>query len=71
MGLQGVSKLKLELGESAMVIGLGIPGVFATQAAALNGAIPVIVSDFDRKRRDLALTLGADHAFSPDEKDLR
>ena len=70
MGLQGVRKLKLELGESAMVIGLGILGVFATQAAALNGAIPVIVSDFDNKRRDLALTLGADHAFSPDEENL-
>lgn len=70
MGLQGVRKLKLELGESAMVIGLGILGVFATQAAALNGAIPVIVSDFDKRRRDLALTLGADHAFSPDEEGL-
>lgn len=70
MGLQGVRKLKLQLGESAMVIGLGILGVFATQAAALSGAIPVIVSDFDKKRRDLALTLGADHAFSPDEENL-
>ena len=70
MGLQGVRKLKLELGESAMVIGLGILGVFATQAAALSGAIPVIVSDFDKKRRELALTLGADHAFSPDEENL-
>jgi 2-desacetyl-2-hydroxyethyl bacteriochlorophyllide A dehydrogenase len=70
MGLQGVRKIKLQLGESAMVIGLGILGVFATQSAALNGAIPVIVSDFDKKRRDLALTLGADYAFSPDEKDL-
>ncbi|MBN2308702.1 MAG: zinc-binding alcohol dehydrogenase [Candidatus Hydrogenedentes bacterium] len=70
MGLQGVRKLQLQLGESAMVIGLGILGVFATQFAALDGAIPVIVSDFDKKRRDLALTLGADHAFSPDEEGL-
>ena len=70
MGIQGVRKLKLELGESVMVIGLGLLGVFATQAAALSGAIPVIVSDFDRKRRELALTLGADHAFSPDEEGL-
>lgn len=70
MGLQGVRKLRLELGESAMVIGLGLLGVFATQCAALDGAIPVIVSDFDRTRRDLALALGADHAFSPDEEDL-
>jgi len=70
MGLQGVRKLRLELGESVMVIGLGLLGTFATQLAAIDGAIPVIVSDFDAKRRDLALTLGADHAFSPDEPDL-
>ena len=70
MGLQGVRKLKLQLGESAMVIGIGILGIFATQLAALDGAIPVIVSDFDKKRRELALTLGADHAFPPDEEDL-
>ncbi len=70
MGLQGVRKLKLQLGESAMVIGLGILGVFATQFAAIDGAIPVIVSDYDEKRRDLALSLGADHAFSPEEEHL-
>ena len=70
MGLQGVRKLKLELGEAAMVIGLGLLGTFATQCAALSGAIPVIVSDFDPRRRELALTLGADYAFSPDEENL-
>jgi hypothetical protein len=58
MGLQGVRKLRLELGESAMVIGLGLLGIFATQLARIDGAIPVIVSDFDPKRRDLALQLG-------------
>jgi threonine dehydrogenase-like Zn-dependent dehydrogenase len=70
MGLQGVRKVRLELGESVMVIGLGLLGVFATQAAALGGAIPVIVSDFDPRRRNLALTLGADYAFAPDEENL-
>ncbi|MHB8995491.1 MAG: zinc-dependent alcohol dehydrogenase [Armatimonadota bacterium] len=70
MGLQGVRKLKLELGESVMVIGLGLLGMFATQCARLNGAVPVIVSDFDPRRRDLALRLGADHAFAPDEANL-
>lgn len=70
MGLQGVRKLKLELGESVMVIGLGLLGMFATQCARLDGAIPVIVSDFDPRRRSLALSLGADHAFAPDEPSL-
>jgi 2-desacetyl-2-hydroxyethyl bacteriochlorophyllide A dehydrogenase len=70
MGLQGVRKLKLELGESAMVIGLGLLGMFAAQLAVIDGAVPVIVSDFDKRRRDLAIALGADHAFSPDEEAL-
>ena len=70
MGLQGVRKLRLELGESAMVIGLGILGMFATQAARIDGAIPVIVSDRDPRRREVALALGADHALSPDEENL-
>lgn len=70
MGLQGVRKVRLELGESAMVVGLGLLGMFATQAARLDGAIPVIVSDFDARRREVALKLGADYAFSPDEEDL-
>ncbi len=70
MGLQGVRKLQIQFGESAMICGLGILGIFATQVAALDGAIPVIVTDFDKRRRDLALTLGADYAFSPDEENL-
>ena len=70
MGLQGVRKLRLELGESALIIGLGLLGVFAVQSAALSGAIPVIVTDFDARRRALALSLGADHAFAPDQPDL-
>ena len=70
MGLQGVRKVRLELGESAMVIGLGLLGMFASQLARIDGAIPVIVSDLDPKRRDLALRLGADHASSPEEENI-
>jgi 2-desacetyl-2-hydroxyethyl bacteriochlorophyllide A dehydrogenase len=66
----GVRKLRLELGESAMIIGQGILGAFATQIAKLAGAFPVIVTDFDCKRRELALRLGAEHVFSPDEEKL-
>ncbi|MEK6793185.1 MAG: zinc-binding alcohol dehydrogenase [Spirochaetota bacterium] len=63
----GVRKLKLELGESAMIVGQGILGVFALQIAVLSGAIPVIASDLDPTRRALALKLGAASAFSPVE----
>ncbi|HOI54025.1 MAG TPA: zinc-binding alcohol dehydrogenase [Phycisphaerae bacterium] len=66
----GVRKLKIELGEAAMVVGMGILGAFAVQIAGLSGAIPVLVSDLDPVRRKLALTLGASAAFSPDEPDF-
>ncbi len=68
--LLGVRKLKIELGESVMIAGMGILGAFAVQIAALSGAIPVIVSDKDPIRRALAIKLGATHAFSPDEPDF-
>ena len=66
----GVRKLKIEIGESAMIAGMGILGAFALQIANLSGAIPVVVSDFDPERRDLALKLGATAAFSPDEENF-
>jgi len=66
----GVRKLKIEIGESAMITGQGLLGVFALQIAALSGAIPVMVSDFDATRRELALKLGATYAFSPVDKDF-
>ena len=66
----GVRKLRIELGESVLVAGLGLLGVLAVQVAALSGAIPVLAMDFDGTRRALALKLGATAAFSPDEEDV-
>jgi 2-desacetyl-2-hydroxyethyl bacteriochlorophyllide A dehydrogenase len=66
----GVRKLRIELGESAVIAGLGILGMFAVQAASLCGAIPVLALDFDPVRRALALKLGAAAAFSPDEANV-
>lgn len=70
MGLQGVRKVRVELGESLMVMGLGLLGQVALQAAARSGAFPCIGLDFNPHRRELALKHGADAAFSPDEPDL-
>jgi len=52
------------------VAGQGLLGAIAAQLARLSGAYPVIVTDFNETRRNLALSLGADFAFSPDESDL-
>jgi len=70
MGLGGVRKLEVELGESAMVMGLGLLGIFSVQFLRLSGANPVIAVDLNSKRRELALKLGADHALDPSDKDF-
>ena len=70
MGLGGVRKLEIELGESAMVMGQGLLGIFATQFLRLSGANPVIAVDLNPQRRELALKLGADYAFDPSDKDF-
>ncbi len=70
MGLGGVRKLEIELGESAMVMGLGLLGIFAVQFCRLSGAYPVIAADLNPDRRALALRLGADYALDPSAPDF-
>lgn len=67
----GVRKLRLDMGESVLVVGQGILGLIAVQLASLSGAIPVIASDFDASRRELGLKLGADVALNPADADYR
>ncbi len=68
MGLGGVRKLEIELGESAMVMGLGLLGIFSVQFLRLNGANPLIAVDLNSERRELALKLGADYALDPSDE---
>ncbi|MBQ7335108.1 MAG: zinc-binding alcohol dehydrogenase [Clostridia bacterium] len=70
MGLGGVRKLEIELGESAMVMGLSLLGIFAVQFCRLSGAYPIIAADRNPARRELALQLGADYAFDPSAPDF-
>ena len=63
--LAAIRKTKLEIGESAMVMGLGILGIFAVQELKSAGAYPVIAVDPVKERREFALKLGADYALDP------
>lgn len=65
--LAAIRKTRLEIGESAMVMGLGILGIFAVQELRAAGAYPIIAVDPVKERRDFALKLGADYAFDPTE----
>lgn len=68
--LLGVRKLRIQLGESCMVAGLGLLGLLSVQFAKLSGAFPVIACDFSEERRKVALALGADYALDPREEDF-
>lgn len=68
--LAAIRKTRLEIGESAMVMGLGILGLMAVQFAHTAGAVPVIAVDPVAERREKALKFGADYAFDPFEDDF-
>lgn len=57
----------LRPGESAAVFGLGGVGLAAILGCVLAGASPVVAVDPVAAKRDLAVELGATHAFHPDE----
>jgi 2-desacetyl-2-hydroxyethyl bacteriochlorophyllide A dehydrogenase len=68
--LNVVHDAPLRLGESALVFGQGVVGLLVTQLLKRAGAHRVLVVEPLRRRRVLALELGADVAFEPGE-DLR
>ena len=68
--LAAIRKTRLEIGEAALVMGLGILGIFAVQELKAAGAYPIIAADPVKERREFALKMGADIAFDPLEADF-
>lgn len=68
--MAAIRKTRLEIGESCMIMGLGVLGLFAVQFARSAGAVPVIAVDPIKERREKALKFGADFAFDPFEADF-
>ena len=63
IGLQGIRNLNPQLGETIVVVGLGLIGLIAAQLLRANGC-RVIGTDFDQQKVDLAKTFGVD-AINP------
>jgi 2-desacetyl-2-hydroxyethyl bacteriochlorophyllide A dehydrogenase len=61
---------EIRLGESAVVLGLGIIGQFIVQLCKLGGVDPVIVVDPIAPRRERALACGADYELDPSGCDV-
>lgn len=60
-----IRKCRLEFGESAIVMGMGILGILALQLLRAAGAVPIIAVDPDPAKREKALRFGADFALDP------
>ncbi len=63
--LAAIRKCRLELGESALVMGLGVLGIMAVKLLKHAGAAPVIAVDPIAERREKAKTCGADLTLDP------
>ena len=63
--MAAIRKTRLEMGESAIVMGLGILGLIAVKLLRASGAVPIIAADPNPARREIALQNGADYAFDP------
>lgn len=63
--MAAIRKTRLEIGEAAMIMGLGTLGLLAAVYAHAAGATPVIAVDPVESRRNKALKFGADYALDP------
>lgn len=68
--MAAIRKCRLEVGESALVMGQGVLGQLAVKLLKAAGAVPVIAADPNPDKRTRALELGADYAFDPLAKDF-
>jgi len=65
VGLHAVQKARLQPGDTALVVGCGPVGLAVIAALRLRGVHPIVAADFSTRRRELAVTLGADEAVDP------
>jgi len=63
--LAAIRKCRFEIGESAIVMGMGVLGMIAVVLLKAGGAAPIIAVDPDASKREKALELGADYALDP------
>ena len=69
IAMHGVRRARVELGESVVVLGLGVVGQLALSLAGLSGAIPLIGLDLDPQRLSQATRRAAVTAICPTDVD--
>ena len=67
--LHAIDKAEIRSGSSVAILGGGVIGLLMVQLARLEGAAKVILITRQASRRQMALDLGATHAFAPSSTD--
>lgn len=62
-----LDKADLRLGQSVAIIGAGVVGQIAIQAAKANGLHPIVAFDIQEQRRQAARKAGADIVLNPND----
>lgn len=62
---------KIQVGSSAVVVGVGMIGVFLVKLLQIAGASPIIAVDLDENKLELAKAFGADYTFKSSDIDLQ
>ena len=68
--IAAIRKCRLEIGESAIVMGQGTLGQFSIIYLKAAGAVPIIAVDPVQEKREMALRIGADYALDPYAEDF-
>lgn len=61
---------KIQPGQSAVIVGTGMVGIFVVNLLKIAGVSPIIAIDKDGKKLEMAAEYGATHLFHGNEKDL-
>jgi len=69
--IHGIDLLKLKAGENIIVIGDGPIGLIMIQLAKLAGAAKIVIIGAEKNKKDLALSLGADHYIKYNKKNIK
>ena len=68
--MAAIRRARLELGESVVIVGLGMLGLLGVQIARLAGATPLIAIGNREIRQEKAKKYGADYVLSPNDPEL-
>lgn len=68
--LAAIRKCRFEVGESAIIMGMGVLGLVSIPLLKIAGAAPIIAVDPVPEKREKALSIGADFALDPYDPDF-